>query len=60
MMRHALQLLAVAACAIAIPELAQAMGPTSAPLKNQGVQTAAVDPPVVAAPRTHHRSKRRH
>jgi hypothetical protein len=35
---------------VAIPQLAQAMGPISAALKNQGVRTAAADPPAVTTP----------
>ena len=45
-----LHLLAVAALVVAIPQLAQAMGPISAALKNQGVRTAAADPPAVTTP----------
>ena len=69
MTRHILRLVALAAIAIAAPQVAQAfdaddgpriklaMGPMSAPLKNQGTQTAAADPPVVTAPRPYHRNR---
>ena len=66
---HVLQLFTVAGFAIAVPQLARAsdagtgraiklaMGPMSAPLKNQGMQTAAADPPPSMGQRPHHRSK---
>jgi len=74
--RLALQWVGVAAVAIAIPQLASAyeadgaalklaMGPTSAPMKNQGPSSAAdktvakCDPSVGACPKPHHRSKHR-
>jgi hypothetical protein len=57
MMRYALHLLAVVAFAMVIPQLVRAMGPTSAALKNQRVQTAAANPPAITAPMPHRRSK---
>ena len=69
MTRHVLHLVALAAMAIVVPQVAQAsdadnnpriklaMGPMSAPLKNQGTQTAAADPPAITAPRPYHRSR---
>jgi len=69
MTRHVLQLVAIGAIAIATPQLARAagaddgapvklaMGPISAPLKNQGAQTAATDPPAATTPKHYHRPR---
>jgi hypothetical protein len=74
--RLALQWVGVVAVAIAIPQLAPAheadgtalklaMGPTSAPMKNQGPSGAAdktvekCDPSAEACPKPHHRAKHR-
>jgi hypothetical protein len=66
--RHrALRLIGICAIAIAVPQLASAMGPTSAPLKNQQNVRVTSDNTVTPAtkcipsegtcPKLHHRSK---
>ena len=62
MCRHVLRLAGICAIAIAIPQLASAMGPTSAAQKNQGVRVADTTvtkciPSEGACPKPHRRSK---
>jgi hypothetical protein len=62
--RNLLRVAAIGAVAIAIPQLASAMGPTSAALKNQSVQTASDStvtkciPSEATCPKPRHRAKR--